>query len=415
MSWLMVENIIKIGVGAVLSIWIARKLGPTRFGLYSYAIVYASIFYAFVGLGLRKIVVRELSKNKEGAKKIIGTSFFMILSAAIVMSILTPLSLFLFSDASKITVLLVAIMSSGFIFQSFQPIAFYYESQTRMKWVMILSLFGFAIGTLIKIFALLQDSWIHWLVIGSMLELALASLFLYFIFPKELKPIRQISFDLTLAKKLLKESYPLIVIALAIKLYTDIDQIMLKNMYDLTETGRYAIAVKFSKICTFLPSAIFISVFPNLVKTKSNNEAQYKNKLQKLYNVCSFLGYGFAIFFTFFGNLIISILLGPEYASSAFFLKILIWSNLFIFLGGARTLFLISENLTQLYMFTIIIGCALNIGLNYIFIPIYGGVAACIVTLITTFIAGIGINFFIPKLFETGLMQMKSLVYPKFW
>ncbi len=411
----MVDNLLKVGVGTIMSIWIARWLGPERFGIYSYAVIYASFFYVLIGLGIRKIVVRELSKPNANNNQLIGTSFFLMLSSAVLMTVLCPLSAFLFSSSSKFSILLISIMSSGFIFRAFETIAYYHESKTQMKWVVIFSTIAFFTGTLIKIVALLNNTWVYWFVTANMLELALGSLLLVFVFPKSIGRWKNLQFDFSTAKRLLKESMPLVVTAVAVKLYTDIDQVMIKNMYSISETGKYAIAAKFSKICSFLPSAVFVSVFPNLVKSRDYNHSLYKKKLQKLYNLCSFSGYGFVIFFMLFSDFIIQVLLGAEYKSSSFFLKILIWSTIFGSLGGARSLYLISENRTNLYMYSVLIGCVINIFLNYVFIPIYGGIAACWTTLITTFIAGIGFNFFIPELRETGFMQLKSLVYPKFW
>ena len=414
-GWLFSDNLIKNGVGAVVGIWVARHLGPELFGIYSYAIIFASFFSAFVGLGFHKIIVREISKDATKSKSLIGTSFYSMLITGALLMILCPLTLKLMRPDDSLTLTLVSIMSIGFMLQAFHSLSYYFEATTDMKKVVWASNTSFFIGVVIKFFAIYFNASLHWFVLATMIDLALASLFLLFFIPKKIGSLSGLSFDKNIAVSILKDAYPLIISVFAVKIYADIDQIMIRDLFNAEETGKYAIAVKISRIWSFIPSAIFVSVFPNLNETKKVNEKLYKEKLQKLYKFVVFISYIVAIVTTFSSSIILPYLLGSGYNDSSFLLNILIWSSLFASLGGARTLFLLSENMTRIYMMTVVIGCILNIVLNFIFIPKYGGVAACVTTLITTFVAGIGLNFFIPRLKETGIMQIKSLFFPKFW
>lgn len=67
-SWLFGEKILRIIVGLFVGIWVARYLGPERFGLFSYAQSFVGLFSAIATLGLDGIVVRELVKDIIGFK-----------------------------------------------------------------------------------------------------------------------------------------------------------------------------------------------------------------------------------------------------------------------------------------------------------------------------------------------------------
>ncbi len=59
-SWLFAEKILRMVVGLFVGVWVARYLGPERFGLLSYAQSFAGLFSAFATLGLDGIVVGNL-------------------------------------------------------------------------------------------------------------------------------------------------------------------------------------------------------------------------------------------------------------------------------------------------------------------------------------------------------------------
>jgi len=50
--------------GLLVGIWVARYLGPVQFGVFNYAIAFASIFGTVAKLGLDGIVVRDLVREE---------------------------------------------------------------------------------------------------------------------------------------------------------------------------------------------------------------------------------------------------------------------------------------------------------------------------------------------------------------
>ena len=62
-SWMFAEQILRMVAGLFVGIWVARYLGPEQFGMFSYAVAFASIFISIAKLGLDGIVVRELVRE----------------------------------------------------------------------------------------------------------------------------------------------------------------------------------------------------------------------------------------------------------------------------------------------------------------------------------------------------------------
>ena len=136
--------------------------------------------------------------------------------------------------------------------------------------------------------------------------------------------------------KMLNDSWPLILSGLMVTIYMKIDQVMLGNMADTQAVGNYAAAVKFSEVWYFVPTAICASVFPTIIRAKQKGKQQYREKLQQLYDLMTWISIPLAVVMTFFSGTLTSKLLGAGYTEAG---KILAWHILaspFVFLGVAR-------------------------------------------------------------------------------
>jgi PST family polysaccharide transporter len=76
-AWIYGDNLLRTGVRVILSVWVARYLGPEQFGLLSYAVALASLFAIFASLELSIAVVRDLVKEQDAAGEILGSAFLL--------------------------------------------------------------------------------------------------------------------------------------------------------------------------------------------------------------------------------------------------------------------------------------------------------------------------------------------------
>ena len=133
-SWVLIEKIIRFTVGLFVGVWVARYLGPERFGLLSYAQSFVGLFTVIASLGLDGIVVRELVKNNNLNDEIIGTAFWLKLIAAFGVLLLLAIAIN-FTSNDTYTNILIFIIASATIFQSFNVVDFYFQSKVMSKFV----------------------------------------------------------------------------------------------------------------------------------------------------------------------------------------------------------------------------------------------------------------------------------------
>lgn len=392
-GWLFADRILRLAVSLFVGVWVARYLGPEQFGLYNYAIAFASLFNTAANLGLNSIVVRNLVRQPSCKNEILGTAFTLKLIAQIVALLLAVAIISLLRPNNSLTQWLVGIIAAGMLFEAFNVIDFWFQSQVQSKYTVLAKNVGFGLANLGKIILLyMQAPLIMFAWIWSA-EVALSAIGLAITYQLKGHLLKAWEYSFECARKLLKDSWTLIFSSVMVIIYMRIDQIMLGQMLGDQAVGIYSVAVKISELWYFVPVAIANSFFPSIIETKQFSEDLYYKRIQKLFYLLSFLGYVVAIIVTLKSSEIIAMLYGDSYIEASSILTIHIWTGLFASLGFVRGLWIISENLMPYAFASSLGGACINIILNYFFIIKFGVIGAAVSTVIaqifSTYIASL--------------------------
>jgi len=410
-SWVLGEKILRLTVGLFVTIWVARYLGPEQFGLFNYAQSFAAIFSVIATFGLDSIVIRELVKNPVKRDIILGTAFALKLFGAFLVLCALLVTLTLLSIDIK-TKALVLIIASATVFQSFNVIDFYFQSQVLSRFVVFSNALVLLLSSLLKVFLIIKGApLIAFAYVFFFDSVVLAAGFVFF-YHKHVHRLLSWSFNLITVKSLLKDSWPLIFSNMAILLYMKVDQIMIKHMLDDDAVGQYAAAVRLSEAWYFIPMAITASLFPAILNARNRSTVLYSSRLQHLYDLMAWLAILIAIITTFLSEWGVQLLYGEQYSNAASVLTIHIWASVFVFLGVASSKWFIAENLQKYTLYRTIAGGIINILLNYILIPIYGINGAAFATLVSQAVASYFFNATNKKLRVTFILQSKALLFP---
>lgn len=409
-TWLFADKILQLGVGLLVGLWVARYLQPERFGLLNYAMATAGLFAPIASLGLNSIVIRDLSRDSSNKEEILGTVFVLKNIGSLIALWLTVGTVILLNPTEPYTQLLVGIAAFVSLFQPFETIDFWFQSQVQSKYTVMSGNFAYLTMSIVKVILInLRASLIafSWVIATESALRALGSVIVYQVNGNQ---ILRWKFSRKLAVEMLQQSWPLILSDFMIFIYMQIDQIMMKQLSSAEELGLYAAAVKVSGLWYFVPMAIVGSVFPSIVKAKDIGETVYNDRLQKLLYLMAVISYAVAIPVTLLAEPIVNILYGKNYLGAAPSLAVLIWAGLFVCLGIARSTWLITEGLLNLSAATTAVGGVVNVILNFVLIPRYGGLGAGIATLIAQMSASYLAHAFYPQTRKMFWMQTKALL-----
>ncbi|BCS54867.1 flippase [Geobacter sp. SVR] len=414
-GWLFADRIFRMGVGLVVGVWIARYLGPSEYGLLSYAASIIGMFSAVALLGLEAIVVRDLVRNPEREQEILGTTFRLrFLAGAISYGVAIATVMCLRFNDPKAH-LLVGVMGWVLIFGAFDTIDLWFQSRVRSKFVVYAKNAAFVAASLLRVGFVVFKTPVVAFAAANAIEYALAAIGLLVVYRHCGERFGSWKGNLSLAREMFRESWPLLLSGIVFMVYLRIDQVFLGQMADSREVGVYAAAVKIAEIWFFIPTVVVNSVFPNIIKTKENDEEEFYRRLQKLYNLMAFIGYAIAIPTTLLAGFVVTLLYGKAYAAAAPMLILLVWSDVFAILAVARNAYLLAMNWSRVLFWMVLIGAVSNVLLNMVLIPRYGGIGAAAASLISYWIAGHGACYLHKPLRRTSNMMTRALMYPKFW
>jgi O-antigen/teichoic acid export membrane protein len=376
-SWLFFERITRMVLGLFIGVWIARYLGPERFGLLSYAQSFVGIFGAIATLGLDSIVIRGLVKGNVQREVLLGTAFIMkLIGSFVCISFLFVAINVTPNDAY--TKILVLIVGSSTIVQSFNVIDFYFQSRVMSKYVVYAHFLMIIVGTPVKLILLIYEAPLEYFAATNVLESALTSVGLIYFYKQQKMSFRQWKFSKPLAISLLKESWPLIFSTISIYIGLRIDQVMLKNMLNESSVGFYAVGVKLAEVFNFIPMLICQSIYPKVLEMDFEKDRQ---KIIYVIRYVFFILVGFAVAVNMTSYLAIYMLYGQEYLPSKIVIDILIWSVPVTYLNMINNQILLKFNKNVTILSRQVSLAAINICLNLIFIPRFGIMGAAMATL----------------------------------
>ncbi|MEA5618345.1 flippase [Cronbergia sp. UHCC 0137] len=408
-GWLFADRILRMGIGIFVSIWVARYLGVEQFGILNYATAFVALFSTLSTLGLNSIVIRSIVRDPENREQILGTTFWLKLFGGVVSLLLSVATIVVMRRDDTLTIYLVSILASVGIFQSFDTIDLWFQSQVKSKHSVIAKNTAFAVAALLKVLLISFKAPLLAFACVTLTEVSLGAVGLIIAYRIQGYSLRWWCWSISLAKDLLKESWPLILSGLSVMIYMKIDQIMLGEMVGNEAVGVYSAAARISEVWYFIPMAIASSVTPSIFAAKEVSEALYYRRLEQLLRLLVLISIVIALPMSLMSGTLITMLFGNGYAEAGKILAIHIWASLFVFMGVATSSWFIAEGLSEFSLRRTLIGAITNIILNFLLIPGYGGVGAAIATVISQAFASFLSNASHPKTRKIFHIQVKSL------
>jgi O-antigen/teichoic acid export membrane protein len=406
-SWIIISKFIQSILGLVITMLIARYLGPKNFGVISYAASLVGFVTPLVFLGINNILVQEITKNSQKEGVIIGTS--MLLS--IISALFCMLGVFIFTFFANVgeteTIIVSSLYSLILIFQVLDLIQYWFQAKLLSKYSSIISLIAYFIVSGYKIILLIFQKNIYWFSISNAMGFLIISISLIFLYFK--LGGQRFSFSKDIGKKLFAKSKYYILPGLMIAIFAQTDKIMIKLMINASATGYFSAAVSAASMASFVYVAIIDSFRPVIFKYFDESKEKFELNIKRLYSIIIYISLAQAIVMTIFSGLIISILYGSSYTGAISALRIICWYTTFSYLGSVRNIWILCMNLQKYLLAINLSGALLNIILNLLLIPIIGIKGAAIASFVTQFFANFVMGFILVPMRDNNKLIISSL------
>jgi O-antigen/teichoic acid export membrane protein len=407
--WIFIEKFSKILVGFVLGVYLARILGTEKFGIYTSAISFATIFVGISAIGLNGLLVKEFVKRANIYLALKTSLSLRVLGA--IFSYLASIGMafiFIGNDSVLSGIILVSIL---IFLTPCEAIGFYFESRLESKYNAAAKSSSFFIGALLKLILLFNGASVNELFIAHVIEGFIWGIVLIYLFHKKtdlsFSGLWKTSLEKKYSKSLLSQSWPLMVSSIAVILYLKLDQIMILEYLGAESSGLYGVSVRVCEAIFLIPAIIIPSLFPKMIKLFETERTAYLLFIKKIALGFTVLSVLITLFLLLTSDTIIPFIFGNEYQKSSEVLKIYSISILFVFLGHIISKWLIIEEFTKLSIARHGMGVIMNIALNILLIPKFGINGAAFASVMSYFMSTLGFMV----LNRNGRRFIKELVF----
>jgi O-antigen/teichoic acid export membrane protein len=393
-GWILAGRSFQVVLSMIVSVLIARYLGPSNYGVINYVASYVAFFTSLTTLGLSSVIVKYFVSKKDEQGKYVGTAIGMRLISSVVSMVFLQALMAVLEPGDRTIQIITILQSIVLIFASFDIITYWYQSRLESKYVAIITSVTRLIAILYKVAILILNKSVEWFAFSSTIDYLLVGIALYVAYHRSSG--QKLSFSLSAAKELLSECYPYIISGVMSAVYAQISKILTGNMIDTTAVGLLTVATGFCDMISFIPVAITDSLRPLVMESKLQNERRYVYHLKILMAVILWGSILLAVGITLFAPLVVVLLYGPAYADSAAVLRVYIWSCVFAFIGPVKNIWLICEKKARYEQVFTLTGAVVSVALNLLLIPRIGIVGSAAATIL----AQMASNFLIPACFK---------------
>lgn len=395
-SWIVGCKIVQSILGLVVGMQTARYLGPSNYGLISYAASVTAFFVPIMQLGMRSTLVQEFIRKPEQEGKTLGTALVMNLISALACIVGITAFTAVANRGETDTIIVCTLYATNLIFQALEMVQYWFQAKLLSKYTAVISVVSYTAASLYKIYLLITQKSVYWFAISQVIDYAIIAAGLISIYIR--KDNQKLTFSIERGRDMFRFSKYYIVSSLMVTIFGHTDSIMLKLMLGEEATGFYTAAVTCAGFTSFVFGALIDSMRPAILESKKRSQAEFERDMKRLVSVIVCLSLAQSIVFTLMAGFIVTVLYGSTYLPSAEALRVVIWYSTFSYLGAVRNVWILAEGKHR-YLWIINLSGALgNVTLNAVLIPVMGVSGAALASVVTQFFTNVVMGWIIPPL-----------------
>jgi PST family polysaccharide transporter len=381
------EQFLSLCLNFYVGITVVRYLGPEATGAISYAGAIAGLLGPLATLGLESIIIRELARGGNDRSEIWQTARKLLWGVTALNTLILGWIALTQPSGSMQQVAVWATTASSFANLSTLHL-WTFRAESRYREIAKLRLLQMILLQSLRFAMVICNA--PFIAFAAMMALdpLFTAITTSLLSRKRLgEVIGSSAANLEIAKKLLAESWPLILTGFGIMIYMRIDLIMLERFSSVRAVGVFSAATRISELFYMAPMILGRAIYPKMARLRTQSPQQFISFYYIFISVLISISAITIITMQFIGPWLISTIYGNKFNDSVNPFMIHIWTTLPAYIGVAVTSMYQFEGESKPQMFACFAGAIANAALNYYFIPIYGASGAAYATVIAQTIA----------------------------
>jgi len=376
----------------------ARHLGVQKFGVFSFALAYTSMFSVFTDLGLGVISAREIARDRGAARLYVSNSLTIKLAVSAVLVAIAVVSVGLVSR-DPVAVRTTRIVSPfiltssvalyyGFVFQGFERMG--YSALVRLLQAMVLVAGAWAIGRGSAMAS--RYAWLYLAAGCGSAIFAWLAVSIRFVSPG-------LRFDLGFWRRMLGDSLPVGFAAAFAMLYYWNGSAFLARMSGDTAVGLYNAPFRLVLGLSFAGAAYTQAVYPAMSRMHVKDPLRLREMSTRSVHYMIVAAVPLAVIGGALARPVILLLYGSSYLGSIPVLAVLVWWGAFMYLNQMVSQSLYSVDRPGVVTAQTAVGLGVNLVLNVALIPQLGALGAAISIAIAE---AVGLTFLLARQARTA-------------
>lgn len=369
--WLAGDRFGRVALGVVVSIAVARHLGPEQFGSLSFAVALTGIVAVVAALGLDDIVVREMS-GPTGSSRIWWAAFRLRCWAVPSGYLAIVAFAWFWRGTGPDSLGIVAIVAAGLFFSPADLVEAWFIGKGNPRPAAVTRHAATWIAAVWRLTLVWQDASVWAFALAVIVEAILVAGAFFVIF----RPFRATGnvmiHSRELSVRLLKEGWPLMASGTLVTLTMQVDRLMLGRLAGDTAVGIYVVATRLTELFHLVPVAAGAAIMPKLSAAYRSDAASYRRISRNMVLALLIAGVVSTAAISFAGPWGVLVVFGNDYVEAGRVLVVHGWSLIFVFLVSLRTRLLVIEGGTRWVLVMSLITAICSVVGNALLIPSFG-------------------------------------------
>lgn len=387
--WAFVLQAIEKGAGYIILAVLTRTLLQEELGGMFFAVSISRLAAVALSLGTDNHLIRKVASDPPNSLLYLSQNLSLRIVSMVVGYIL--LNAIFWAVLPELALVMVLVSAYSFLDEIHFTFASFFAGKKQILFRLFI-LGGFKIVGIfvISFAAYISRSLI--LVLWCQFALSLMLVISAFIVTGRFFGRVQLKWEPEGKVKLIKQSFPFLAVGILGLMHMRFDTIMVGVFLDLQRVAIYELGIKLVEVARFLVRPIKTVFFPVFSEYAANgNWTRLRTRFRQLMLLGFGTGTGMFLIMLALGSPIITLLFGKPYRESVFVTQILFLSVPFLFTEFLANVIANALRLEKKIMNITAWTVALNIGLNFFIIPMYGIVGAAWVTVASQVFLTIGL------------------------
>lgn len=401
----LIGNLFNKGIAFLTIPIFTRLMSTSDYGIVNTYMSWVSILSLIVGLSLGSSIRSAYKDFQDDLDGYISSIFFMSFLNFVVSSTVIILLSYFFIDELDIVLVILCLVQSYMTFVINSIDIKYMMSMDYIKKTLLLSVPNIIVAILSIIWLVNISSYKY---LGRILPYVLVTIVVgsYYLAKSFVKGKKFI--DMKYWKYATALSIPLIFHGLSINILSTSDRTMLTIFRSAAEAGIYSLVYSLSMVATVVTSSLESVWIPWFTIKMQGGKKEIINKNVKVYiEIVIVVMIGILMI----GPEILVLMAPKEYWNGKVLIPPVVLASFFIFLYSISVDLEYYYKSTKIIATNTIIAAIVNIGLNFIFVPIYGAMAAAYTTVVA-YIISFAIHYRAARKLDGQLFPFKVYITP---